>query len=457
MLKRAEIMSQKLNLSIKTSLNLTSSLRKSIEILQMPHLDLSQLVRSEIEHNPFLQSDEYEISIQESDRDFDHINTSSNDENYDPMSGIKDTKTSLENIFEQIGQILPENHEKIIANYLLNLLDERGYINLNLEGASADLKCPAKEVEKILYKIQELEPAGIFARNLEECLILQLKSRNKYDSIFKQIISNLELVAKHDLSKLSKICGISLVELHKRISIIRSLNPRPANFDDASSPATKIPDVYLYIDEEDEITVSLNAAALPKVSVNKTFYNHAKKQKLSHQDKDFISNYYYAANNLIRSVAGRSKTILDVARAIAEKQKNFFLKGVMYFEPLTLVDIAKEVAMNESTISRATSGKYISTPTGIYEMKFFFSSNLSTKNSDSIVSSTKVKEIIKTIIETESSGNILSDDAIAIELAKFNIDIARRTVAKYRESMGIETSSVRKRKAKMLANTYCEA
>ena len=208
--------------------------------------------------------------------------------------------------------------------------------------------------------------------------------------------------------------------------------------------------MFILIDDSENILVRLNRETLPKISLNQSYYSGLKAKPLKEKDKEFIANEYYAANNLIRSVSQRSKTILSVANAIAEKQKNFFLKDLMYFEPMTLADIAAICDINESTVSRATSGKYIETPTGIYEMKFFFSSNVSSKNSDVTVSSTKVKEILKTIIEEEEADNILSDDAIAEELGKFNINVARRTVAKYREALGIETSSLRKRKARNL-------
>ena len=258
------------------------------------------------------------------------------------------------------------------------------------------------------------------------------------------------MIVGHNLAKLAKICKISGDELVLRSKEIQKLNPRPISLRDIGCASTRIADVILSIDANSNIEVHLNKETIPKISINQSYYDNLKKKKLEVRDKEFITSEYYSANNLARAVSQRSKTILEVARAIDEKQKNFFLKGVMYFEPLTLADIAKICDMNESTISCATNRKYIETPTGIYEMKFFFASNVAAKNSDNSVSSTKVKEIIKTIIEKETSDDILSDDSIAEELAKFNINIPRRTVAKYRETLGIETSSLRKRKARSL-------
>lgn len=445
-----KIMSQKLNLALKTSLNLTMSLRQSINILQMPHVELSTMINQELEKNPFLQSEDDQPSDFEEKRDFDYLQISSDSDNYNPLGNVTDTKSSFEYVLEQIGGLVSNETDRIIAFYLANLLNENGLIELNMDSAIEDLKCPREKILSILEKLQEMEPAGIFARNLSECLKLQLIDRNLFDITYDKILRNLDMIAGHNLGKLAKICNIRNEDLIDRIKQIQKLNPRPISLRDIGCASTRIADVILTISDSQNIEVRLNKEASPKISVNQTYYNNIKKKKLGEKDKDFVTNEYYSANNLVRAVSQRSKTILEVARAIAEKQRNFFLKGVMYFEPMTLADIAKICDMNESTISRTTNGKFIETPTGIYEMKFFFSSNVSAKNSDNNVSSTKVKEIIKTIIEEETPDDILSDDAIAEQLSKFNINIARRTVAKYREALGIETSSLRKRKARSL-------
>lgn len=443
-------MTQKLNLALKTSLNLTMSLRQSIGILQMPHIELSQMINQELEKNPFLQSDDEHISDYEESREYDYLQISSENENYNPLANVNDTKSSFEYVFEQVSSVASVGAERIIALYLTNLLNENGWIELDMNSAIHDLKCGEEKILSVLSKLQQIDPPGIFARNLSECLEIQLKEKSLYDNVFGIILENLEMIAGHDLQKLAKLCRIKNEELVDRIKIIQSLNPRPISLRDVGFASTRIADVILDIDDEDNIEVRLNKETIPKISINQSYYNNLKSKKLENNDKTFVTNEYYSASNLLRAISQRSKTILEVANAIADKQKNFFLKGVMYFEPMTLSDIAKICEINESTVSRATSGKYIQTPTGIYEMKFFFSSNVSAKNSETNVSSTKVKEIIKTIIDEESPEQILSDDAIAEELSKFNINIARRTVAKYREAMGIETSSLRKRKARSL-------
>lgn len=443
-------MSQKLNLALKTSLNLTMSLRQSINILQMPHIELSTMINQELEANPFLQSEDEQVSDFEEAREFDYLQISSQSDNYNPLGNVSDTKSSFEYVLEQIGGLVSDEKDRIIAFYLANFLNENGFIELNMDSAIEDLKCSKEKILSVLENLQEIDPAGIFARNLSECLKLQLIDRNLFDLTYEKILQNLEMIAGHNLSRLAKLCNIRSENLIERIKEIQKLNPRPISLRDIGCASNRIADVILTIDDENNIVVRLNRETMPKLSVNQSYYNNVRKKKLGDKDKDFVTKEYYSANNLIRAVSQRSKTILEVGRAIAEKQRNFFLKGVMYFEPMTLADIASICGMNESTISRTTNGKYIETPTGIYEMKFFFSSNVSAKNSDTNVSSTKVKEIIKTIIEEEAPDEILSDDAIAAELAKFNINIARRTVAKYREALGIQTSSLRKRKARSL-------
>lgn len=451
MLAEGESMSQKLSLGLKTSLNLTMSLKQSINILQMPYLELSAMLQSELEENPFLESDTDSVdsSEQEDQREFDYLSIKPENDNYNPLGNVGDTKSSFEYVLEQIGSVITDDIERIIAFYLANLLNENGFVELNMDAAKAHLKCSEDQILKVLYNLQNIEPIGIFARDLPECLKLQLVETGLFDKVYEKILQNLEMLASHNLPQLAKLCNVGNDNFLARIKQIQTLNPRPISLRDTGCASTRIADVTLRIDDS-KISLSLNKETMPKMYVNQNYYSALKKKKLEDSEKDFISNQYHSASNLLRSISQRSKTILEVASAIVEKQKNFFLKGVMYFEPMTLSDIAKICDMNESTISRTVNGKYIEAPTGIYEMKFFFSSNVSSKNNDISVSSTKVKELIKTIICEEERDNILSDDAIASSLESFNINIARRTVAKYREALGIESSSLRKRKARSL-------
>lgn len=443
------MVNQKLNLALKQSVNLTLALRQSINILQMSYAELSELLSGELEKNPFLESSEPN-NFEENSGRYDYLPKHSNSENYDPLAGVRDTQSLSEYILEQIGTIITDKIENGIAFYLFNLLEPNGFINLDLDLAVAHLKCDEKYILKVLYKLQTMEPTGIWARNLQECLTLQLKEAGKYDAVFETMLCNLNMIANHDLSKLAKLCKVDANTIIRYVKQLKTLNPKPLSNFGTGFVSSRIPDVIVSVEIDGNISIKLNEEASPKLSVNKTYYLDVKNDVVTSSDKEFITKEYGLANDLFRAIIQRSKTILAVASAIVEKQKNFFLKGVMYLEPMTLADIALDCSLNESTISRATTNKYIQAPNGIYEMKYFFTSHVAARNSDVQISSTKVKEIIKTIIEAEEISNILSDDEIVSALTKFNISIARRTVAKYRESLGIETSSMRKRKKRAL-------
>lgn len=439
--------SQSLNIGMKQSMNLTASLHQSINILQMSSIELAEMISREMETNPFLESaSDNEAEDSNKEERFDNISVISNrDDNFNPISQIPDEQSLTVYVMEQVGMVIADPIQRMIALYIVNLLQESGYIELDIAKAQKDLKASEVEILSVLYKLQTIEPTGIFARNLQECLALQLKEKGEYNEIFQIILDNLNYLATHDMTRLAKICRIKNNELAEYVQEIKLLNPKPCASFGTERLTSRVADVILTVDEMNEITVRINENAVPDFNVKKDYYSQIKRQLISSQDKDFASNYYHSANNVMRAVTQRLKTIKEVATVIADKQKDFFLKGVMYLKPMTLAEIAYTCGMNESTISRATSNKYIQTPTGIYDMRFFFSSRIQSKNSAVNVSSTKVKEIIKSIIDSEDASHIYSDDDIVAELAKFNVNIARRTVAKYREAMGINTSNMRKR------------
>jgi RNA polymerase sigma-54 factor len=437
-------MSQSLHIGLKQSMNLTLSLRQKLNILQMSNIELIETLSQELSKNPFLE-DSLQITNDDESYNYNNMHVNSMDDSFDPASLIEDTKSLYAHVTEQIGEIIYDRIEHFIATYLINLLQESGYINLDITLAAKELKTTEELISSVLSKLQSLSPSGIFARNLKECLTIQLKEQNKYTTIFQIILDNLQMIASHDFDKLAKLCNVPKQQLLEHIKIIKSLNPKPCAYFDKDIVSARIPDVVLEIDSAQNITVRANSTSIPNIALNKQYYSELKSHDLTPTDKTFISTEYHNANNIIRSVNQRIKTIIEVAEAIIEKQKDFFTKGVMYLKPLTLSEIASACSMNESTISRATSNKYIKTPTGIYEMKFFFSSSIQSKNNNTSVSSRKVKEIIKSIIDSEEPTNVFSDDDIVSELSKFNIKIARRTVTKYREILGIATSNLRKR------------
>jgi RNA polymerase sigma-54 factor len=262
---------------------------------------------------------------------------------------------------------------------------------------------------------------------------------------FATILENLDLIAQKNLSLLSKICKLSINQIQERIIIIQKLNPKPGAAFSNEISSYKLPNIIIET-SNDQVVVSLAKPGVYNLSFNNEYYKTMRQQLSSKvgSNNDFLKHSYQAGNQLISNIKKRNETLLAVAGIIAEKQKNFFLKGMLFFSPVTLNEVADELNMNQSTISRAVANKYVKTPWGdVYDMKFFFSSSVSSKNLNAKVSSTKVKELIKQIIDQEESP--LGDEEISFELTKFNIKIARRTVGKYRESLSIPKSNFRKK------------
>jgi RNA polymerase sigma-54 factor len=436
---------QQLNIKLKQGFYLTPSLQQSINILQMSNIELQTLVSQELSTNPFLKisnRDEDDIlPTQESILNDEYYPSNSDNETHDPINSISYKKSLQEHIFEQIN--LEAIKPKQLAYFIAEMLDDNGYLKIDLPKIATDLKIDLKLLETLLCKLQGLDPSGIFARNLTECLTIQLKNSNLLDDVFKTILQNLDLVAQKNLSALAKICKINIDELKNYIQILQRLNPKPGASFCTESLSYKIPDVIIQ-EVNGGLLVNLNNKSSFDLFFDKNYYQSTIASSNS-DNKSFLANCKTSANYLVSNIKRRSSTLLEVAKIITEKQTNFFLKGMLFFNPITLNEVAEALQMNESTISRTVANKYIKAPWGmVYEMKFFFSSSLTSKNSDHKVSSTKVKELIKQIIELEDS-HPLSDEEISKELIKFNIKIARRTVAKYRESLNILKSNFRKK------------
>lgn len=433
----------------KQTIKLTANMQQSINMLQMSALELNQFVSSELARNPFLEDarEDEEISNPQDKYNFpdSYVKSSNSDNNYDYLANIADERTLKDHITEQINIGINDPTEKLIAFHLLDSLQSNGHVKFDVEEVAKNLKCPAKIIQIVLGKLQLFDPPGIFARNLKECLKLQLHDNNLENKQFILIIDNLELIANGELKKLAKICDIDQEELKLLIAQIKKLNPKPASGFLVEATMFKIPDVILSI-VDDIAKLELNNEIIPKLRFNDAFYVKIKPSIRTLEEKLFTKQEINSASNIIRAIDQRVKTILKVATCIVHEQIDFFTRGVMYLKPLTLNKIAEITELNESTISRCTANKYISTPSGIYELKYFFSSSLSsTRSSTDDISSTKVKEIIKQIILHEEQGAVLSDEEIAEQLKKFNIKVARRTVAKYREAAGLPTSAQRKR------------
>ncbi|WP_420335493.1 RNA polymerase factor sigma-54 [Roseibium sp.] len=350
--------------------------------------------------------------------------------------------TSLE---EQMNLALSDEADKLIAGHLINSLDENGYLYLDLNDTADQLGVDLTRVETVLGVLQTFEPAGVFARNLAECLKLQLIDKNRFDPAMEALIENIELLAKRDLQTLRKICGVDDEDLIEMIAEIRALDPKPGSAFGSALVQPVVPDVFVRPANDGTWAVELNSDTLPKVLVNQTYFATVIKTARNETEKEYLTDSLQTANWLAKSLDQRAKTILKVSTEIVRQQDGFLTYGIEHLRPLNLKTVAEAISMHESTVSRVTSNKFMATPRGIFELKYFFSSAISGTGDGDSHSAESVRHRIKTMIDGEDPKAILSDDTIVKTLKGDGIDIARRTVAKYREAMKIGSSVQRRR------------
>lgn len=355
--------------------------------------------------------------------------------------------TLREHLMAQIGIEIADPIDRIIGAHLVDMLDDSGYIHDELGSIAESLGCDIKRVETTLEIMQRLDPPGIFARDLRECLTLQLIDVDRFDPCMQALIKNLDLLAKRHLTELMAVCNVELDDLTDMISELKSLNPKPATAFDRSVSQAITPDVLMRANPSGGWLIELNSDTLPRIIVNNHYRSQVAKGPKGREDKIYIAEQLQSANWLVKSLHQRAITILKVATELVIQQDMFFRLGVQHLKPLVLRDIAEAIEMHESTVSRVTSNKYISTPQGIFELKYFFTSSIGSSMGGDSHSAEAVKYRIKGLIDAELTTKILSDDKLVILLKSEGIDIARRTVAKYRESMKIP-SSVQRRQNK---------
>ena len=361
------------------------------------------------------------------------------------------SETSLrDHVMEQIQLDIAGAADRIIAVTLLDNLDESGYLTTDLDELSDGLGCALSDGERVLEHLQGFDPTGIFARSLKECLAIQLAELDRLDPAMATLLDNLELLAKREGEALKKLCGGDSEDLTEMVAEIRALNPRPAsNFDtEVAQPVT--PDILMRPRQGGGWMVELNPDTLPRVLVNHPYYALTSKDPRSQDAKEYLTEQFQSANWLVKSLHQRATTILKVATEIVRQQDMFFRLGVQHLKPLILRDIADVISMHESTVSRVTTNKFIATPRGVFELKYFFTSAIASADGGTAHSAEAVRHKIKTLIDAEKPNAILSDDRIVEILKDDGVDIARRTVAKYRESMKIQ-SSVQRRREKSLS------
>lgn len=365
---------------------------------------------------------------------------------------LEEEKSLRDYLGDQLKIIPMESHDRMVAALLLEMVDDSGYVTDDLGEACEQLGCAREDMERVLAVMQGLEPAGIFARDLAECLKLQLIERDRFDPCMAALVENLDLLAKREFTALKRLCGVDKDDLADMIREIQELNPKPGMALSGGEPVQPVvPDVFIKKSPTGLWVVELNSATLPRVLVNTRYYAELTGKAGSKDDKAYLSDCYANANWLVKALDQRARTILKVASELVRQQEGFFAKGVRHLKPLNLKTIADEIEMHESTVSRVTANKYIATHRGIFEMRYFFTSAIASANHGEAHSAESVRDRIKEMISNEDAKSILSDDKIVDLLGQENIDIARRTVAKYREAMRIPSSVQRRREKRMLA------
>jgi RNA polymerase sigma-54 factor len=350
---------------------------------------------------------------------------------------------------EQINVDIADPVNRMIAVHMLDALDEAGYLITGLEEFAESLGCSKKRVEETLAVVQTFDPPGIFARTLSECLAIQLRERDRYDPAMRALVENLDLLAKREFKQLRRLCEVDSEDIAEMINEIKALNPKPALAFDYTVSQPVIPDVMIRRMAKGGWAIDLNSQTLPRVLVNNQYYTRLASGATRDKDKEYISECYQSANWLVRALHQRAQTILKVATEIVRQQERFLERGVEYLKPLVLRDIAQTLGIHESTVSRVTNNKYMATPRGIYELKYFFTFAVGENRNGEAASAEAIRHRIKSLIAEESIDNVLSDDKIVNILKNKGVEVARRTVAKYRESLHIP-SSVQRRREKAL-------
>ena len=489
------VMAPRLEQRLGQSLVMTPQLQQAIKLLQLSNMELSAFVESELEKNPLLERDDTPLAdtpeqapqTEDGSEDAPALDdlsldnpadaTVANDFDADMSGqfedgsitagaeasvpadrGVDDSLPGLEETLSetislrthlntQLGLAIDEPADAVIAACLIDSLDDAGYLTEPLDLIAEGIGADVADVERVLGIVQTFEPTGVFARDLGECLALQLREKDRFDPAMETFIANLDMVAAREFTRLADLCGLDVEEIPEMLAEIRELDPKPGLSFTGDAADIVVPDVLMVPHPKGGWFIELNTETLPRVLVNTTYHAHVQKQPMSAADKKYMAEQFQTANWLVRALHQRATTILKVSSEIARQQDAFFKKGVKFLKPLVLRDVADVIEMHESTVSRVTSNKYIHTPRGTFELKYFFTSSIAAKDGGEAFSAESVKARLKELVDAEEPKKILSDDKLVKILSDEGFDIARRTVAKYREALGIG-SSVARRKAK---------
>lgn len=485
---------------------MTPQLAQSIKLLQYSHIELSEFIDGEIEKNPLLELDrdnsieqkqpevesnttendvissELKLDAGEKSQDLDasfenvydegiagaekatndsaltqsmskssNSSSSSASDDNDFLASIGESVSLGKYLYNQIGLAFREDKDREIATHIAHGLSDDGYCREDLNDLAALNGVDLARVESVLETFQTFEPVGIGARNLKECLAIQLKEKNRFDPAMEMLVDNLTLLAKREFDKLMKLCGVNREDFNDMIIEIKELDPRPAARYEPILAEKMIPDVIIRQKTDGSWLIDLNPETLPRVLVNNAYHAELSAVVKNEDGKEFIAECMQNANWLTKSLDQRAQTILKVATEIVKQQDMFFAEGVEHLRPLNLKTVAEAIKMHESTISRVTSNKFLMCDQGIFELKYFFSSSITSSTGEEGHAAQSVKHKIKQLVDAENPKKVLSDDQLVNKLQETGIEIARRTVAKYREALRIPSSVQRRREKKQLA------
>ena len=502
--------SQRLDLRQGQSLVMTPQLQQAIKLLQLSNIELDDFVKGELENNPLLErnkEDQREAPKNEKlegahqdetspettetpsadewlqdgkaagdpagelDTDYANIDPESDGQNVPadhksswdiPIGGerlakgegvnleafVSNELSLRDHLSDQLKMMFIEPAESFVGEHLIDMIDDAGYICGDLAALADRLGTDLEFVLSVLAIMHKMEPCGVFARDLRECLKLQLIAKDRYDPQIALAVDNLDLLASHKLAELKRVCSADDEDLADIISEIKQLNPKPGLQYGSVVMQPIVPDVIVQHRSDGSWHVELNSETLPRVLVNQIYYTSVSSSTNKATEKSYINECLQNANWLVKSLDQRARTILKVSQEIVRQQDAFLTYGVQHLRPLNLKTVADAISMHESTVSRVTSNKYMETNRGIFELKYFFTSSINSTDSGEDYSSEAVKYRIKKLIERETVSSILSDDKVVEKLRAEGVDIARRTVAKYREAMQIPSSVLRRRQMK---------
>ena len=492
-------LTQKLEIRQGQALVMTPQLQQAIKLLQLSNLELVNYVEQELERNPLLERDEADTSVREeqsteapaaesetvdsalSREDFskaDDMDAERGDlyaeEGEAPSSqsangtlsdwttlrsgssfdgegesaierSIARAPTLKDHLNEQLTIAALDPEMRLVGAALIDAIDEAGYLRADLAETAQRLGTTLEAVEDVLRILQGFEPTGVAARDLQECLALQLREKDRLDPAMEKLIANLPLVARRDVAGLSGLCGVDADDIAEMIAEIRALTPKPGLTFGSDPVQPVVPDVFVRESADGGWQVELNTETLPRLLVNSRYYAQVAASARDKEAKAYVVDCFNNANWLVKSLDQRARTILKVASEIVRQQDGFLTHGVRHLRPLNLRTVADSITMHESTVSRVTSNKYISTPRGVFELKYFFTAAIQSVGGAEAHSAEAVRDRIREMIEKEARDEILSDDRIVSLLTADGVNIARRTVAKYREAMRIPSSVERRR------------